>query len=266
MGRLTGATTDDRKLANESEEEKEKRKLQKKLEELNPYIEEEQALRKEMQKKIGELDRVIENRILAEQKRAKTEQHEAIVKEIEESRKKPEEISIGGQIKPFSRDSFHRKPKKPPECKGTLTFKRAVRYESEDVRHPYLIRRKVNGELGISTLERDQFVRGRVVTDKFGEPSRIYLTGRGIRITHYFDIKLTGELFTKSQKRQFKAEIRSKIIAELQKKLEKVEGELASTKIELENQKQTNEELSRQYANCVNSKLKNRIKKLVKSN
>ena len=231
MVKLTGGTSDDRAMANKSEEQKYGRPTKKEAEE---------------QLKL---------------------KRETLLKQIEEAiargkdwkpPKKGHWVEPVGIGQPMfidePRDIRKRMPKSLMVYKGDLLFERKVRYECEQ--GSYQVRRKADYYM-ISTLAKDLHVRGQVIVDKYGEPKYLMLNPMGdVGKKLVYTIKLTGSLFTKQQKRQFKAEVRSKKIEELQKKLDQAEKKLKSAN-------ESVEQLRRELANCVRSKLKNKLRKLV---
>lgn len=118
----------------------------------------------------------------------------------------------------------------------------------------------------VSGLHKDTPIRGDILVDEFGEPKYFLDDPSGWAVPRkrfVHPIKLTGELFTKSQKNQFKSEVRSKKIAELQAEVEQLKKQIDANEHDLKVQEQTIEDLKRELASCKSSKLKSKLKKLV---
>lgn len=150
------------------------------------------------------------------------------------------------------------------EARKELTFERKIRYDAWQGGY-YSIRRLENGEYMITTLNKEVPVRGNIIVDKYGEPKYFIddPVGWGIRKRFVHPIKLTGSIFTKKQKNQFKAEVRSKKIVKLQAELNQAKTEVEKLKVRLEGQIQINQELRDDLTSCKSSKLKSKLKKLV---
>jgi hypothetical protein len=131
------------------------------------------------------------------------------------------------------------KPIPPPECKGTLKFKRIITYESDSgSREPLRLYYKKDevGILGVQTLKQN-FVSGWVKTDEFGEPKQVWMAGIPLEFSWYYNVELTGDLPEKMLARLYDAEL-----LKMQKVTEEVKAkivELGKVNIEQEAENQS---------------------------
>lgn len=149
----------------------------------------------------------------------------------------------------------------PLDYKGEMEFERMMKYES----YPWslLIRRTKEGFM-VMTLNKQEFVRGHVVTDDFGEPKYLILNPSGSSLTALlYTIKLDGEMFTNQQKKAWTKKERSTKIAKLQLQIEGLKNEIQDSRNDLKIAEETigdlkteNEELTKTLKTSIHEKLK----------
>lgn len=156
--------------------------------------------------------------------------------------------------KPVIRESKEGWTRYPLDYKGEMEFERMMKYESYD--WSLLIRRR-EGHFIVTTLVKEEFVRGEVIANEFGEPAYLILSPEFSQPTRLlYTIKLKGEMFTNQQKRIWKNEERSKKIAALQSEVEELKKQHTQDLQKIGDLETANEELSRTLKSSVHERLK----------
>jgi len=119
----------------------------------------------------------------------------------------------------------------------------------------------------ITSLVKDQPVRGHIVIDEFGEPKYLLLNPSGSSSTTIlWTVKLHGEVLTNKQKTVLKKEMRSTKIAKQQLEIEALKNEIEASKNDLKAAEETIGDLkteNKELTKTMNLSIHDKLKKLL---